>query len=123
VSIRTRVWMSKCLARPLPALVNLWGVPAGATTIWPPVASTVPSPTVKVSSPSWTTNTSAWGWGVQARAFAGWRLRDEERHVCGTVEVSLEAMGAPAVRKLVFVDHELGHALPSCVFADRDLAG
>src|SRR5215212_8236241 len=40
-------------------LVNLWGVPAGATTICPPVALTVSSPTVKVSSPSWTTKTSA----------------------------------------------------------------
>src|SRR3954447_5882378 len=75
------------------------------------------------------------GVGVQARAFAGWRLRDEERHLRPTVEVSLEAVGAAAVRKLVFVDHEVGHALllrvcdrrdwgrgPGDRFADRDWA-
>jgi hypothetical protein len=39
---------------------------------------------------------------VQARSFARWRVRDKERHLRPTVEVSLEAVSAPAVRKLVF---------------------
>jgi hypothetical protein len=38
VIIRRLVWMSMCLARLVPELTNLCGAPAGAITIWPPVA-------------------------------------------------------------------------------------
>src|SRR5215207_7052354 len=59
VVMRRLVWMSMCRALPVPELTNLCGAPGGATTICPPVASTVVSPTVKVSSPSCTTKTSS----------------------------------------------------------------
>src|SRR5215211_4503347 len=52
-------WMSTCRSGPLPELMNLCGTPAGTTTIWPPVASIVASPTVKVASPSCTTKISS----------------------------------------------------------------
>ena len=57
--VRRLVWMSMCLARLVPELTNLCGAPAGAITIFPPVALMVSSPTVKVSSPSCTTKTSS----------------------------------------------------------------
>src|SRR5215203_94107 len=55
VVMRRLVWMSMCRACPVPELTNLCGTPAGATTICPPVASTLASPTVKVRSPTLTT--------------------------------------------------------------------
>src|SRR4028119_1939404 len=38
-------WMSTCLSGPVPVLTNLWGTPAGATTIWPAPASIVAAAT------------------------------------------------------------------------------
>jgi hypothetical protein len=52
-------WMSTCLSEPLPEFTNLWGTPAGATTIYPALTSIVSSPTVKVASPSSVTKTSS----------------------------------------------------------------
>ena len=51
------------------------------------------------------------GVDVQARSFAGWRVRDEERHVRAAVELSLEQGCAPAQREHILVHDEMVHLL------------
>src|SRR5262249_25745619 len=46
---RGLAWISTCRSVSVPELINLCGVPAGAITIWPAVASTVSLPTVEVA--------------------------------------------------------------------------
>src|SRR4028118_1808896 len=45
-------WMSTCLSGPLPEFTNLWGTPAGATTLLPALTHTLPSPTGETGPPA-----------------------------------------------------------------------
>ena len=71
-------WMSTCLSGPDPELTNLWGTPAGATTIWPALTSIVSSPTVKVALALKRHEDLLVGMGVQHRSTAGRAVDQEE---------------------------------------------